>query len=151
MTAELTVYVPTPGSSAERIIARGSAIVGERPQDGRIHVHYEGNVYGSESLARFAQRCLHAAGRYIERYPTVAQVWLEENELVAVGSWDEERGVAQLDADQSVWGRWLDCGVLDELDAYPERRETEAALAQIPDPRLRRQMAQRIPWMRDRA
>lgn len=81
------VYVPVPGSRTDSRITPGSGIVG-RPHDCRIHLHYEGNLYGASNLHDIHTRLLCAWGRLKDRYPTVAQTMVDESEVVKIGEFD---------------------------------------------------------------
>lgn len=83
---ELTIYVPAAGTHLG--IDPKSAIVGREPEDGRIKVYFEGNRFGAENMRRFTDRLMHAAGRLVQRYPTIAYGWYPEKALVAVGTYD---------------------------------------------------------------
>lgn len=86
----LTVYIPTD-EAAERLgIAPGSAICGSTEGE-RIRIDYEGDIYGRASMRGYAKRLLHAAGRHVERYPTVARAWVRPEDLIIVGTYDTER------------------------------------------------------------
>lgn len=41
--------------------------------DDTLIIDYEGNRYGAVNMVTFADRCLHAHGRHVEHYPTVAR------------------------------------------------------------------------------
>jgi hypothetical protein len=116
------VYVP-PGKQlivAGREIARGSGIVGGTPANGYVVIDYEGNLHGAVNLVTWRDRVEIAAGRHVERYPTVARAAAKEEQLVDVGLFDTEtraislwpfEGRALTLARELVAG-WLD---LDEL------------------------------------
>lgn len=86
-TKILTVYVPTTDSSLRRTLLPGSALVGS-PNGHRCLVDFEGNRYGSQNLRTYQQRLLHAAGRHVERYPTVARAFVQRSELIEIGTYD---------------------------------------------------------------
>jgi hypothetical protein len=88
-----TLYVPKEGSSLQKSLARGSAIVADASYDthqrlggGMVIVHYEGNIYGAENLKEYPERVLSAAGRLRERYPTSAMQGAYLKELIVIGS-----------------------------------------------------------------
>lgn len=83
----LRVYVPVTGSRADKQITRGSGIVGQ-PRDERIHLHYEGNLYGASNLDAINERLCCAWGRLKDRYPTVAQCLVEKDDVIEVGLFD---------------------------------------------------------------
>lgn len=86
------LYVPvtSPEGSGDfaSSLAPGSAVVGvtaEQPFGGRIHVCYEGNLYGAANLADFGGRASCAADRLRTGYPTVARAMVGAEELMLVG------------------------------------------------------------------
>lgn len=80
--AKLRIVVPSEGASEEvkrsfSRIAKGSAAVAQRRGDGQVWVYYEGDIYGrpdgrEPTIEEFVGYAKTAAGRAIERYPTVA-------------------------------------------------------------------------------
>ena len=82
MTQELTLYVPTGGSTL--IIADGSAIAGTPSEDGRVLVDYEGGLYRPDM--EYETKLQHACGRHVMRYPTVARMHARAGELKPVGT-----------------------------------------------------------------
>ena len=103
---ELRVYVPADESVFERAFLPASAIVGSPAVDGGILVDFEGNRYGSESLQRFDHRLLIAAGRHIERYPTVARMVVPAEELIPVGWYNADTEELDVD-DATALADWL--------------------------------------------
>jgi len=91
----LSIYVPRPGSASiiGRTVKDGSAIVADpsRIAGGRALCYFEGNLYGSTNLTRYAER-LKAAGRLTMRYPTTARSAVPVDELIEVGAFDAARG-----------------------------------------------------------
>lgn len=88
---EYNLYVPAPG--VQHNILPKSAIVGEERGD-NIETHYEGG--SASNIQNFEDRIQHAAGRRIERYPTIALRAWRKDELIKVGT------VAR-DEDLKVW------------------------------------------------
>lgn len=142
----LTVYLPRDIERPLLGIREGSGIVGgcQPAPSGRIAVDYEGNIYGSNGLSRYANRVLHAAGRHATAYPTVARARVEADELVAIGEFDETSGEITLagDDEREQLCRWLGVSDLDD-DAlradgarFQMRREIIAA-SSSPDPARR--------------
>jgi hypothetical protein len=83
---ELTIYVPrTPTPHSLANIKPGSALVG-LPAADRTVVYYEGNVYGADNLRTFAQRLNCAADRLDSRYPTIARISVNNEDLIDVGT-----------------------------------------------------------------
>jgi hypothetical protein len=56
----------------------------------RLTVDFEGGLYAPDYFANFATRVLHAAGRHVARYPTVARLSLEAEYLRPVASYDAD-------------------------------------------------------------
>jgi hypothetical protein len=92
----LTIYVPaTEQSPAACMIKPGSAIVGTLRVAGdhgpeRVTVDFEGGIHNPSYFANFEARVLHAAGRHKTRYPTVARMSLEAEQLRPVGTYDAD-------------------------------------------------------------
>jgi hypothetical protein len=105
------LYVPRPGSHAEAVIAKGSAIVGafeDRQYDSnRTLVYYEGNLYGAVNLNTFEERCDCAHGRMAQRYPTIAMASIENEDLVLVGYWHPRERIATID-NLPAWTVWCE-------------------------------------------
>ncbi|MBK1667350.1 hypothetical protein CKO28_04815 [Rhodovibrio sodomensis] len=75
--SEVALYVPRPGALVQ--IHRGSAVAGTPGVDG-ICVDFEGRG------DTFEDRLIHAAGRHVARYPTIARARLPETALLQVGT-----------------------------------------------------------------
>jgi hypothetical protein len=132
------VYVPRPGSRYEQLIDGGSGIVGTLEENGRIVLDYEGNRYSSPSLAGYADRVHHAAGRHGVRYPTIARALVDPDEVIEVGDYDYETGVVTLYGaeERELLEHWLGSGPLDDGELrtkgntrHTMRREVEQLLA----------------------
>jgi hypothetical protein len=111
----LGVYVPVAGSPVEKTVDPRSAIVGTRASDwlgarpttvsalsdadnSALCIDYEGGRHAA-NIKTFADRCLHAGGRHVEHYPTVARMFIADTELQLVGEFDGERvTVSDIDA-----------------------------------------------------
>lgn len=109
VTTEFGVYVPT----VETVILRGSGIVGRLDHldtSDPLLLYFEGNKFDAANIVTFADRCLHAAGRMIQRYPTVARMTCLQSEMLWIGYFDYERGRVALDGMGSdvALARWLD-------------------------------------------
>lgn len=91
MQNKLTILVPKSTEDDPHGITKGSGIVAlPYENEGQI-LYFEGNIYGAENLKSFLQKVLHAAGRAVKRYPTVAKTFLpEENkkDFLEVGTLD---------------------------------------------------------------
>lgn len=98
----LTVYVPEHNSVERRLLANGCAIVGGYLGDvkatARIVVDLEDNRYGDRdrrprySWEAYLDCVKRAAGRHVERYPTVARAALPATELIDIGTYNPETG-----------------------------------------------------------
>src|SRR5215469_15701016 len=85
----LAVYVPKPGTVAAKEIAPASAIVGAEPtESGHVMVYYEGNLYDYVNLTTYLNRLSSAAGRLVDKYPTVARKSVPADDLIEVGRYD---------------------------------------------------------------
>jgi hypothetical protein len=83
---ELTIYVPnTPIPHSLANIKPASALVG-LPAADRTVVYFEGNVYAADNLRTFAQRLNCAADRLDTRYPTIARISVNNEDLIDVGT-----------------------------------------------------------------
>src|SRR5262245_35255897 len=86
------VFVPTRDISSRAWLGhvrRGSGIVGQ--YDGgaeRVLLHFEGNLYDAFNIVTYADRVIHAAGRLLMDYPTVAKAKVPPAMIVRVGTFD---------------------------------------------------------------
>lgn len=91
------VFVPKAGTRAAGIVAPKSAIVAAHEQPDcllgtdQALCYFEGNLYGAVNLQSFSERLLSAAGRALQRYPTVAKSFFNRSDLVLVGYYDFEQ------------------------------------------------------------
>lgn len=121
MFNRLAVFVPAfPTAPIATIVARGSAIVGFVGGDGvgRITVDYEGAIYGQANIKTYADRALHAAGRHLQNYPTVARAVVRRSELLQVGWFDLGRGITLLDDAEEAAASWLEVDVVDQAELH---------------------------------
>lgn len=104
----LLVLLPKPGTRAAAVIDPGSGVVtdlafDQMPTlasddpfegatvglDGTVKpyalVYYEGNRYHADNLQAFEHRVLAAAGRCVERYPTVARGLFPREDFEVIG------------------------------------------------------------------
>jgi hypothetical protein len=127
---ELILYVPSGRYSAIADIARGSAIVGKPQADGaKVEVYFEGAIFGQENMRTLADRAMHAAGRMLERYATTAMRIVPRDALLAVGTFDFERGRIQLtgsDSERAV-AAWLGTLRLDPAELAQSARGRRTA------------------------
>lgn len=106
----LRVYVPTLTASIRKMIVPGSAIVSRgRVEDARILVYFEGNIYNSASMRKYSERVLHAAGRLVTRYPTIALAAVPPGDLIQVGTYSTIPPRLAIDDYLTLEG-WLTCG-----------------------------------------
>jgi hypothetical protein len=97
----LAVYIPVEGGYAERVIRRGSAVVGtEREVRGErmVKLDFEGGLYNPGQT--FEEKLMQAAGRHVENYPTRARLWSYPDEVLQVGTYDTERRVLLVTGDE---------------------------------------------------
>lgn len=103
---ELGIYLPNPtlGPEGEFLAARiidGSGIVGSNAEawlaarhgevilaasSTALTIDYEGNRYGASNIKTWADRLVHAAGRHVECYPTVARAVCQPEAVIHVGT-----------------------------------------------------------------
>lgn len=84
----LTIYVPMAGNDLG--VKEGSAMVGTDFGQDRITIDYEGNLYGALNAVLFKDKLTIAAGRHVERYPTIARMFVHTGQVLAVGSYNTE-------------------------------------------------------------
>lgn len=82
------LFIPAEG--AKLGIEPASAIVAAIDQcaSDRVLIHFEGNLYGADNLKTYEGRIRQAAGRQVERYPTMAKMVVAREQLVEVGRYD---------------------------------------------------------------
>jgi hypothetical protein len=131
---EIVVYLPTGGDPVTADIVRGSAIVG-RPQFGsaEVTVYFEGAIYDHENVRTLADRATQAAGRMIERYPTVAKRMILRDALVAVGTFDLRKRRIMLTGPHSerAVAEWLGTVQLDPAELRPSSGAIGAGFATV--------------------
>jgi len=73
-------------------VARGSGIVGGvyGINPGKLHVYFEGNIHGAGNINTFEDKLFHAWGRMDQRYPTTAQMVVDDHDVLHVGAFDPE-------------------------------------------------------------
>jgi hypothetical protein len=79
-----TFMIMAPVSERSSFIAPGSAIIGAL-KDQEIEIYYEGAVH--QQNMTFEEKCLHAADRFVTRYPTIACAILPERALKQIGTY----------------------------------------------------------------
>jgi hypothetical protein len=104
MLTHVLVYLPATPYAGR--IERGSAILAaDYPldHDGKFLVYYEGNVYKSAGMQFFEERCLHAAARLRQRYPTVARMRADPADFIQVGIYSLDTREVTISAKHHEW------------------------------------------------
>jgi hypothetical protein len=133
------VFVPTDGQDHLGIVP-GSGIVGEPQGDGLLLIHYEGNIYGSGEMQRYADRVYHAHGRHQAKAPTIARSLVGAERLVQIGRFDPVEGEVTLsDGGELALCHWLAVERIapDELRSganHFEQRRTVRGMLSSSDP-----------------
>jgi hypothetical protein len=71
-------------------------------------VHYEGNFYGSENIKTFEDKCLLAAGRAKDHYPTSSLTIVPLEEVIDVGVYDLDTNTFHLDENyHDLFNEWV--------------------------------------------
>lgn len=104
MPEQLNVYVPA-GEDFFGIYP-GSAVVGFDRASRLCEVYFEGGLYNAGYFADFSNRLLHAAGRCIQHYPTVARLSLPREALQLVGTYEPETQALDVD-DRETLDAWV--------------------------------------------
>lgn len=119
---EIVFYIAADGHRATAGIAKGSAIVGQpEPGTDEVTIYFEGAIYGAQNMRTLADRAKHAAGRMVERYPTVATRVVPREALVVVGTFDLREGrilLAGARSERAV-AQWLGMTRLDRAELRP--------------------------------
>lgn len=102
----MKIYVPVDAFLLGHL-RRGSAIVGREIADDQIWLRYEGNLYGASNLVNFEDRLSVAAGRLVDRYPTVAQMVVMADHVVEVGSFEYRREGSLVITNRARLAEWL--------------------------------------------
>jgi hypothetical protein len=55
--------------------------------EGIVKVHYEGNIYNAVNIRTFKDRCMLAAGRARDNYPTTSFMAVPTHDLIVVGTY----------------------------------------------------------------
>jgi hypothetical protein len=93
----LNLYVPATAGHGGVVggslltIKHGSGIVGLPTRSGDVEICYEGFIFEPGLItdaARWRYAVLHAAGRQIVAYPTVARMWVPADNLIEVGTYN---------------------------------------------------------------
>lgn len=103
----LSLYVPNIDSGVNHLIDPRSGIVGVPTVEGHVLIYYEGNRFGYANVRTWADRVLVAAGRCIERYPTVARRVVASESLLHVGSIDYDSKRIFIDNSEAL-AHWLE-------------------------------------------
>ncbi len=113
---KFTVYIPRKSSRLANIVAPASAIVKSKLiSDTSAMVYYEGNVYGAENINTFEDKCLLAAGRAKDRYPTTALTIAPLDDVIDVGVYDLDTNEFHLDENyHDLFNEWVN-GIQQEV------------------------------------
>lgn len=112
----LSIFVPTPGLRVTVRIAPRSGIVGTYyPNDQRVLIDYEGNLYGASNIKTYADRLRHAAGRHTERYPTVARRFVTTIDVIQIGTFDYGTGEIEI-MNPVLLAEWLEVPLVDPAE-----------------------------------
>lgn len=111
-------------------LAPRSALVSSQDQTGpQRRCYFEGNLYGASNMTRYAERVMHAAGRAVQRYPTVAFGFYDVAQLQPVGTYDSRsRRIVSLSDTDALAAYLSPEPVPVVLTASEARRRMEAAL-----------------------
>ena len=104
MPEQLNVYVPAGEDFFG--IHPGSAIVGFDRVSRLCEIYFEGGLYNASYFADFSNRLLHAAGRCVEHYPTIARLSVPRDALQLVGTYEPETHVLDVD-DRGALDAWV--------------------------------------------
>jgi hypothetical protein len=140
----IRLVVPRRDAAATgtRILPKSGIVASLSPQRPAVCIDYEGNLYGSAALARFADRVAQAAARHLTGYPTVARAVVAVDAVITVGTWDEVLGRVDV-SDADALAEWLQCRVVDAAELEAQGRSYERA--RRPDPFPAVAMLQRRP------
>lgn len=116
----INVYVPDPAFMRGRQTASIdplSGIVGNAVADGLVPanddapvlIYYESNRFGAVNIVTFADRCMIAAGRLTQRYPTIARREVRSGAVIRLGEYlpDQRRVVIDDDRGMALLAQWL--------------------------------------------
>lgn len=109
---QLPIFVPKQSEHGNTSLLPGTAIVGIEvlnEEQGVIRGYFEGNKYGASNIESFEDKCLIAAGRGIQRYPTTAWDVFEIAELEKVGTYDYDNFRANITNKEAVveWENYI--------------------------------------------
>lgn len=105
MKTTLELFIPVSGTTTEKLIDRGSAIVA-KPNSNIFY--YEGNRHKAENLVTYEQRIVCAAGRLTARYPTIAFGQFNPADLTKIGTYDAFTGWVLSVLDFQKLHEWVD-------------------------------------------
>ncbi len=121
---QIIVYIPREGERATQHIARGSGIVGApTPPSGMVLIYFEGAIYRQANIVTFADRVRHAHYRMREDAPTIAKSVAPAGSLIALGTFDAQRGIVELTGPESQrdLAAWLATETLDPAELHVSR------------------------------
>jgi hypothetical protein len=94
--------------SCAPFVAPKSAIIGAWYGGTEIEIYYEGAIH--QQNMTFEEKCLHAADRFVTRYPTIARAILPANQLKQIGtySFNDDGTERQVEITDSVsFMKWI--------------------------------------------
>ncbi len=100
-----------PGSALICAVEDGKPAISD---DGKILFAFEGNANGAENLNRYYEKCLHAAGRLAQRYPSMSYGYANPEDLTVVARYDMLRFVFTEILDQEAMEAWSQ----EEISSY---------------------------------
>jgi len=121
---QIIVYIPRQEEPATRRIAQGSGIVGTpAASSDTVLIYYEGAIYRQANIVTFADRVRHAYYRMTEDAPTIAKAVVPAGSLIALGTFDAQRGIVELTGSESErdLAAWLATDTLDPAELRVSR------------------------------
>lgn len=110
----MIVEIMVPKSDALlRMIAPKSGIVGIDAMDVFKHIYFEGNLYDASNMRLYTERLKVAAGRLRDRYPTVAQMMVDADDVIVVGSFNTDGWTIEAVTDPKALEAWAGPEALD--------------------------------------
>lgn len=86
---EFTIYIPKPNTYLHRMLKKGSAVIKSKMVgEGMVKVYYEGNIYNAVNIRTYEDRCMLAAGRARDNYPTTSFMAVPEYDLIEAGTYN---------------------------------------------------------------
>jgi len=107
---KFTVYVPRKGSTISKIVEPKSAIIKSRMvSDDLALVYFEGNSIRASNINTFEDKCMLAAGRARDKYPTIAKACVDIADVIDVGVYDLDTNQIHIDENyHDLFHEWAD-------------------------------------------